>query len=31
MNPETGKPITPPYRRVVTFKCSGLLRTAMSG
>jgi integration host factor subunit alpha len=30
-NPETGEPITLPARRVVTFKCSGVLRAAMNG
>jgi integration host factor subunit alpha len=29
-NPETGEPITLPARRVVTFKCSNILRTAMN-
>ena len=30
-NPETSEPITLPARRVVTFKCSGVLRAAMNG
>ena len=30
-DPQTGKPITLPPRKVVTFKCSGVLRTAMNG
>ncbi len=30
-NPDTGKPITLPQRKVVTFKCSCVLRTAMNG
>jgi integration host factor subunit alpha len=30
-NPQTGKPITLPPRKVVTFKCSGVLRAAMNG
>jgi len=30
-NPETRKPMTLPPRRVVTFKCSGVLRAAMNG
>ncbi|MGA2735190.1 MAG: integration host factor subunit alpha [Syntrophobacteraceae bacterium] len=30
-NPQTGEPITLPSGRVVTFKCSGLLRAGMNG
>ena len=30
-SPDTGEPITLPARRVVTFKCSKLLRAAMNG
>jgi integration host factor subunit alpha len=30
-NPQTGQPITLPPRKVVTFKCSNVLRTAMNG
>jgi integration host factor subunit alpha len=30
-NPETGEPITLSARRVVTFKCWGVLRAAMNG
>jgi integration host factor subunit alpha len=30
-NPETGETITLPPRKVVTFKCSGVLRTAING
>ncbi|MGA2403716.1 MAG: integration host factor subunit alpha [Syntrophobacteraceae bacterium] len=30
-NPLTGEPITLPPRKVVTFKCSNVLRTAMNG
>jgi integration host factor subunit alpha len=30
-NPKTGKPITLQPRKVVTFKCSGVLRAAMNG
>jgi integration host factor subunit alpha len=30
-NPQTGKPITMPSGRVVTFKCSNVLRAAMNG
>ena len=30
-NPQTGEPITLPPRKVVTYKCSGLLRAAMNG
>lgn len=30
-NPRTGKPITLPPRKVVTFKCSGVLRAGMNG
>jgi len=30
-NPRTGKAMTLPPRRVVTFKCSGVLRTAING
>jgi integration host factor subunit alpha len=30
-NPDTGKPMTLPPRKVVTFKCSGVLRAAMKG
>ena len=29
-NPITGEPMTLPPRKVVTFKCSGVLRTAMN-
>ncbi len=29
-NPQTGKPITLPPRKVVTFKCSNVLRAAMN-
>ena len=29
-NPNTGKPITLPPRKVVTFKCSGVLREGMN-
>ena len=30
-NPLTGKPVTLPPRKVVTYKCSGVLRAAMNG
>jgi len=30
-DPQTGEPITLPSRRVVTFKCSDVLRAAMKG
>jgi len=30
-NPQTGEPITLPPRKVVTYKCSGVLRAAMNG
>jgi integration host factor subunit alpha len=30
-NPQTGEPMTLPARRVVTFKCSSVLRAAMNG
>ncbi len=30
-NPQTGEPITLPSGRVVTFKCSNVLRAAMNG
>jgi integration host factor subunit alpha len=30
-NPQTGKPLTLPPRKVVTFKCSRVLRAAMNG
>jgi len=30
-NPDTGKPMTLPARRVATFKCSDVLRAAMNG
>ena len=30
-NPKTGEPMTLPPRKVVTFKCSGVLRAAMNG
>ncbi|MGA2937888.1 MAG: HU family DNA-binding protein [Syntrophobacteraceae bacterium] len=30
-NPQTGKPITLPPRKVVPFKYSNVLRTAMNG
>jgi integration host factor subunit alpha len=30
-NPITGEPITLPPRKVVTFKCSGVLRSVMNG
>ena len=30
-NPKTGEPITLPSGRVVTFKCSSVLRAAMNG
>jgi integration host factor subunit alpha len=30
-NPKTGEPITLPSGRVVTFKCSGVLRAGMNG
>jgi len=30
-NPQTGEPITLPPRKVVTFKWSNILRTAMNG
>jgi len=30
-NPLTGKPVTLPLRKVVTYKCSGVLRAAMNG
>jgi len=30
-NPHTGEPITLPPRRVVTFKCSNVLRAGMNG
>jgi len=30
-NPQTGKAMTLPPRRVVTFKCSGVLRAAING
>ena len=30
-NPKTGKAMTLPLRRVVTFKCSGVLRAGMNG
>jgi integration host factor subunit alpha len=30
-NPQTGKPMTLPARKVVTFKCSDVLRAAMNG
>ena len=30
-NPQTGEPITLPPRKVVTFKCSDVLRAAMNG
>ena len=30
-NPQTGEPMTLPPRKVVTFKCSGVLRTAING
>jgi len=30
-NPQTGEPMTLPSRRVVTFKCSDVLRAAMKG
>src|SRR5271157_1778844 len=30
-NPQTGEPMTLPPRKVVTFKCSDVLRTAMKG
>ena len=30
-NPQTGKAMTLPPRKVVTFKCSGVLRAAMNG
>jgi integration host factor subunit alpha len=29
-NPQTGKPMTLPPRKVVTFKCSGVLRAGMN-
>ncbi|MGA2401781.1 MAG: HU family DNA-binding protein [Syntrophobacteraceae bacterium] len=31
INPQTGKQMELPPRRVVTFKCSGVLRAAMNG
>jgi integration host factor subunit alpha len=30
-NPQTGEPTALPSRKVVTFKCSGVLRAAMNG
>jgi integration host factor subunit alpha len=30
-NPQTGEPMRLPARKVVTFKCSDVLRTAMNG
>ncbi len=30
-NPQTGKPITLPPRKVATYKCSGVLRARMNG
>jgi integration host factor subunit alpha len=30
-NPQTGEPIPPAPRKVVTFKCSGVLRARMNG
>lgn len=30
-NPQTGKPIRLPSRRVVIYKCSGILQAAMNG
>jgi len=30
-DPQSGKPITLPSRKVVTFKCSNVLRAAMNG
>jgi len=30
-NPQTGESVTLPSRRVVTFKCSGVLRAGMNG
>jgi integration host factor subunit alpha len=30
-NPQTGKPINLPPRKVVTYKCSGVLRATMNG
>jgi integration host factor subunit alpha len=30
-NPQTGEPMTLPPRKVVTFKCSRVLRAAMNG
>jgi integration host factor subunit alpha len=30
-NPQTGEPVTLPPRKVVTFKCSGILRAGMNG
>jgi integration host factor subunit alpha len=30
-NPQTGEPVTLPPRKVVTFKCSGVLRAVMNG
>ena len=30
-NPQTGEPVTLPPRKVVTFKCSNVLRTTING
>ncbi len=30
-NPQTGEPMTLPVKKVVTFKCSDVLRSAMNG
>jgi integration host factor subunit alpha len=30
-NPQTGEPMTLPAKKVVTFKCSGVLRARMNG
>jgi integration host factor subunit alpha len=30
-NPQTGEPTVLPSKKVLTFKCSGVLRTAMNG